>query len=559
MAAYLKDMTGALPNIQEHWHHIMWKPCYKNIQRLQARIVKATQAGRWNKVKALQHLLTRSFSGKALAVKRVTENRGKRTSGIDQITWSTPGEKFLAIKSLKRRGYKTLPLRRVLIPKANGKKRPLGIPTMKDRAMQALYTLALDPIAETLGDKHSYGFRKSRSTADAIEQCFTVLSRRCGAEWIVEADIEKCFDTINHDWLMKNIPMDKHILKEWLKAGFISQEVFHPTDSGTPQGGIISPLLANMTLDGLGRLLSERYPMKISSRKPAHKVNLIRYADDFVVTARTKEMLEKEILPIIEGFLNERGLRLSKEKTRITHINEGFDFLGQSVRKYCGRLFIKPSKENVRKFLEFIRKFVKQNKMTTQHVLIEGLNPKIRGWCQYHRHVVSKETFSKIRHELWKICWNWSKKRHTSKSRQWIKDKYFVHDGREDWCFGLKVKDPKTGTKRVVTLYNPSRVPIKRHVQVKSDCNPYDPAWFSYLKKRDDLKTERELKRKGLNFIWRAQGKTCPVCAQPISVERKWDVHHIKERSKGGDDSPSNLILLHQNCHKQIHSKGGVL
>lgn len=274
------DITGATSDRTGGWHSINWKQCYHNVQRIQARIVKATQEGRWNKVKSLQHLLTHSFSGKALAVRRVTENRGKKTSGIDQEIWSTPGKKYQAVLSLKKRGYKSLPLRRVLIPKSNGRKRALGIPTMKDRSMQSLYTLALDPIAETQGDQHSYGFRRERSTADAIEQCFTVLAKRCGAQWILEADIEGCFDNISHDWLLANIPMDKKILQEWLKAGFISGTSLHPTERGTPQGGIISPLLANMTLDGLGKIFKERYPMKISSRKQAHKVNFVRYCDE---------------------------------------------------------------------------------------------------------------------------------------------------------------------------------------------------------------------------------------------------------------------------------------
>lgn len=217
------QIAGASPDETGHWHHIEWKKCHANVQRLQSRIVKATKEGRWNKVKALQRLLAHSFSGKALAVRRVTENRGKRTPGVDQELWSLSKDKHNAVLSLRKRGYHPSPLRRVLIPKANGKTRPLGIPTMKDRAMQALYSLSLDPIAETLADKHSYGFRRERSTADAIEQCYTVLSRKCGAAWILEADIKGCFDNIDHEWLLANIPLDKSILRGWLKAGFMSK------------------------------------------------------------------------------------------------------------------------------------------------------------------------------------------------------------------------------------------------------------------------------------------------------------------------------------------------
>lgn len=234
-----------------NWQHIPWDKCHQQVRRLQARIVKAVQEGRWNKVKTLQHLLTHSFSGKAVAVKRVTENRGKATPGIDKETWSTPQLKAEAISTLKRRGYQPLPMRRIYIPKKNGKKRPLSIPTMKDRAMQALYKLALEPVAETISDQRSYGFRSERSTRDAIEQCFNVLSSKHSAKWILEADIKGCFDNIDHHWLLKNIPMDKVILFKWLKAGYMEKGNLQPTLAGTPQGGIISPILANMALDGV--------------------------------------------------------------------------------------------------------------------------------------------------------------------------------------------------------------------------------------------------------------------------------------------------------------------
>ncbi|BBB57782.1 group II intron reverse transcriptase/maturase (plasmid) [Candidatus Megaera polyxenophila] len=283
-----KNTASASPDRRVEWRNIDWRKSNKIVRSHQARIVKATKEGRWGKVKALQRLLTHSFSGKALAVRRVTENRGKRTAGVDGATWSNPDLKSQAITDLRQHCYKPDPLRRIYIPKANGKRRPLSIPTMKDRAMQALYKLALEPVAETTADRHSYGFRPERSTVDAIEQCYAVLSCKRFAKWILEADIEGCFDNISHQWLLDNIPMDKTILRKWLKAGYMEAGNIYPSKSGTPQGGIASPLFANMALDGLGKLLAEKFPMKISSRKPTHKVNYIRYADDCVPRAQRR-------------------------------------------------------------------------------------------------------------------------------------------------------------------------------------------------------------------------------------------------------------------------------
>ena len=272
--------AGATSHGLKDWHAIDWRAVNQNVRRLQARIVKAEQEGRRGKVKALQRLLTRSFSGKALAVRRVTENQGKRTAGVDGLTWDTPEQKASAIHALRQRGYQPRPLRRVYIPKKNGKKRPLGIPTMRDRAMQALYLLALAPIAEVRADPNSYGFRPERSTADAIAQCFKALAKANSPEWVLEGDIKSCFDRISHDWLLAHIPMEQAVLRAWLKAGFMEQHVLYPTEEGTPQGGIISPTLANLALDGLERLLRAHFPKREAGRNA--KVNLIRYADDFV-------------------------------------------------------------------------------------------------------------------------------------------------------------------------------------------------------------------------------------------------------------------------------------
>ena len=382
------DTVCAASDGEMNWHEINWVKCHSQVRRLQARIVKATQVSRWNKVKALQWLLTHSWSGKAIAVKRVMENQGKKTPGVDRATWSTPKSKLQAVLSLRRRGYQPLPLRRVFIPKSNGKLRPLGIPTMKDRAIQALYLLALHPVSETTADSNSYGFRPERSTADAREQGFIILSRANSPQWILEGDIKGCFDNISHKWMLENVPMDKIILQKWLKAGYVYEEKLFPTEAGTPQGGIISPTLANWTLDGLEKTLRDKFTEVSKTGNPVHKtskhqVNLVQYADDFIITGKSKELLENEVKPLVDNFLKERGLTLSTEKTKMTHIEEGFDFLGWNFRKYDGKMLIKPSKKNVKAFLGKIRETVKANKTAKQENLIGLLNPMIRGWANY--------------------------------------------------------------------------------------------------------------------------------------------------------------------------------
>ena len=288
--------------------------------------------------------------------------------------------------------------------------------------MQALHLLALDPIAECLADPNSYAFRRERCQADAIEQCFNILSNKNRAEWILEGDISTCFDRISHDWLLKNMPMDKTILRQWLKAGFIDKGVFYPSDEGVPQGGIISPVIANLALDGLETELHQRYPRA--------KVNLVRFADDFLITGNSQELLEKEIAPLVEEFLKERGLHLSPEKTHLTHIEDGFDFLGQNIRKYKGKLLIKPSRKNVKAFLHKVRQVIKTSGAMSAGQLIARLNPILRGWTNYHQHIVSKQTFVKVAAAIFKALWQWAKRRHPNKSGQWIKKKYFQSIGQ---------------------------------------------------------------------------------------------------------------------------------
>jgi RNA-directed DNA polymerase len=367
----------------------------------------------------------------------VTENQGKYTPGVDKVLWDTPQKKLNAIYALRQRDYHPKPLRRIYIPKKNGKKRPLGIPCMSCRAMQALYLLALDPVSETKADQNSYGFRPGRSTADAIEACFKVLSKRTAPQWVLEGDIKGCFDAISHEWLLTHIPMEKALLKKWLKAGYMEQHVLHPTEEGTPQGGIISPVLANMALDGLEKLLRERYPKPHTGYNA--KVNFIRYADDFLITGETKDLLEKEVKPLVEQFMSERGLTLSQEKTVITPIEEGFDFLGQNIRKYKDgkrrKLLVKPSKKSIQAHLEKVRNIIKKNPALAADKLITQLNPIIGGWAQYHQHVVSGKIFKIVDDAIYHRLRRWAKRRHPKKSNEWVAKKYFTTSNGDNWVF----------------------------------------------------------------------------------------------------------------------------
>jgi RNA-directed DNA polymerase len=533
------------------WDGINWADVQRQVRRLQSRMVKAVQAGCHNRVKALQWLLTHSFSGRALAVKRVTENKGRNTPGVDKATWKTPAAKANAIASLKRRGYSPLPLRRVFILKKSGKTRPLGIPVMKCRAMQALHLLALEPIAETTADLNSYGFRPQRSTADAGAQCFISLAKKASAEWVLEADIQGCFDKISHDWMIANLPTDKVILRKWLKAGYVYQNELFPTDAGTPQGGIISPAAANMTLDGLEARLAEKFPR---ARQRGLKLNMVRYADDFIITGHSKELLDHEVWPAVAEFLAERGLVLSPEKTRITHIKEGFDFLGWNIRKYNGKLLMKPSKANVKVNLDKIREIIKANKTAKEASLIRLLNPVLRGWANYHSHVVAKKTFDRIGHEVWSMLWRWAARRHPNKGARWIKAKYFKTKGLRDWVFAATEKQ-EDGTTSEVTLLKVSDTPIKRHIKIKAGANPHDPQWARYFESRWGQKMLNSARgRRKLYRIWLRQDGMCSNCLQPITMDTRWDVTHIVKQADGGTDAASNLQVHHLNCRRNPYN-----
>ena len=367
-------------NFQIQWEKINWKKAEASINGLQVRIAKATKDGRWNLVKRLQYLLTHSFYAKALAVRTVTENQGKRTAGIDGEIWATPAAKIKAVLFLTDKSYKAKPLRRIYIPKPGKRtKRPLSIPTMQDRAMQALYAITLSPVAETLADSTSFGFRKFRSAHDACNYAYITLRDKHSAEWILESDIKACFDNISHEWLVENIPMDKSVLRQFLKCGFVFNRHLFPSDRGTPQGGVISPILANMTLDGIEKMLAEKFWKCPRGRihKPScnkRKVNLTSYADDLVIIADSIE-IALVIKEMLTDFLKVRGLELSEEKTKIIHINEGFQFLGWTFRKFHGKLLVKPSKESIKRLNDKVGSVIREAKAWTQDNLIRKINP----------------------------------------------------------------------------------------------------------------------------------------------------------------------------------------
>ncbi len=275
------------------------------------------------------------------------------------------------------------------------------------------------------------------------------------------------------------------------------------------------------------------------------------------MTGYSKELLENEVKPLITKFLAARGLELSQEKTKITHIEEGFDFLGQNIRKYDGKLLIKPSKESVKTFLDKVREIVKRQPTAKQSHVIKQLNPVIRGWANYHRHVVASETFQSVNKELWQTLWRWIKRRHPGKGTHWLKDKYFISKGSRNWVFAAKTGETlNDGTPQWTRLFNAGDVPIKRHIKVKTEANPFDPRWEAYFEERLTFKMRTSLDgRQRLRSLWLKQGGTCPVCRQKLTGEQGWHVHHIIPRASGGDNRQSNLLMIHPNCHSQIHSR----
>ena len=470
-------LTGATPCLGNYWKSIDWKKVRREVKRLQMRIAKAVRENRWNKVRCLERTLTHSFFAKLLAVKRVSSRKGSRTPGVDNVIWNTPAKKMRGALSLNTRNYKASPLKRKLIPKKNGKMRTLGIPTMKDRAMQALFLLYLEPIAETTADNNSYGFRRFRGCRDAVSQCFCALGKSYSAQWILDADIKACFDEINHSWLLENIPMNKKILRQWLESGFVYDRQLFPTRTGTPQGGIASPTLANMTLDGLESTVRNCFQKRIKGIRT--KINFIRYADDFIVTAASKEILQDKVIPAINDFLKLRGLKLSPEKTRIAHIDEGFNFLGQNLRKYNNKLIIQPAKDNVKSFLEKVKGIMVKYRGCKTEILIRKLNPVIRGWGNYHRLIQSSKAFGRLQEFIHDALIKWAKRQNGDKTLKWIYY-HFWGISSDKKHFACVTTDKKGRTKKL-ELLKLTDIRLARYIKIKGAANTFDPEYQKFF------------------------------------------------------------------------------
>jgi RNA-directed DNA polymerase len=532
------------------WADINWHNVEGNVRRLQERIYRATTNKAWKRVKNLQKLLVRATSNKLLAIRRITqENQGKHTAGLDGVVYDTPEARWkLFQEDLSLKGYKPKPVRRVYIPKDNGKQRPLGIPTGKDRVMQAIVKAALEPEWEARFEANSYGFRPGRCTMDAIEAIHITTNRHDCSPWILDADISGCFDNIDHGPLLAKLPVFTTTLRQWLKAGVVEVGFFSPTDTGTPQGGVSSPLLANVALDGMEKLFDAEYadgrPKRPSLRQGLNKgIAVMRYADDFVVTAPTRDVLETYARPRVEQFLQERGLALSEAKTRIVHIKEGFNFLGFHIRKFGtqGKLLSVPQKDKVLTHVRAIRSYLDAHKQTPAGRVIKELNPIIRGWANYYRHCAAKHVFQKVRHAHWHMLWRWAKRRHPTKGSKWVKARYFRDDGY--WTF----------YEGKAELVKPDATPITRFTKVTGKHSPYDPTLRQYWVERKKKQVGRETYAKQRLILHQRQGYRCALCRIPFIAGETIETDHLIPRSQGGTDDLRNKRLLHPWCHRQRH------
>ncbi|OUL35141.1 group II intron reverse transcriptase/maturase [Nostoc sp. T09] len=536
------------------WNCVNWRKVNKVVRRLRLRIFKATRSGKLKLVRNLQRLLMRSYSNILISVRRVTQiNQGKNTPGVDKLVIKTPAARGLLVDILtKFIPWKPYPTRRVYIPKANGKKRPLGIPSIIDRCLQAIVKNALEPYWESKFEGSSYGFRPGRSAHDAIGKIYNIARPNKTKKWVVDADIKGCFDNIAHEPLIKiigNFPARK-LINLWLKAGYVDKGTFYETETGTPQGGIISPLLANIALHGLEKALG----IKHNNRgELTGKRAIVRYADDFVVFCETKEDAEKSVT-ILNKWMKDRGLALSDEKTKIVHLTQGFDFLGFNVRQYpvsntlTGfKLLIKPSKQTMQNVRNKIRYVWLENKSQSVDYLVDKLNPIIRGIANYLRIGVSTEAFSSLDHWMYIRERRYTKRMHPNKSDKWREKRYWGRlnlDRMDNWVFGDKASNKH--------LLKFNWFNIKRHTLVKGTSSPDDPELRQYWVERE--KSKSQTLEPSNQKIAKKQDYLCPVCHESLFNGETLHRHHITPRHQNGKNNLANLQLVHYYCHQQIHS-----
>ncbi|MBE8996583.1 group II intron reverse transcriptase/maturase [Microcystis aeruginosa] len=571
-----KPKTTKTTNV---WKAINWAKVQRYVFKLQKRIYQAAKSGQDAKVRRLQRLLVKSYYARLLAVRKVTQdNQGKKTAGVDGVIAISPKQRLNLTEEIKGT-LKAKPLRRVWIPKpGRDEKRPLGIPTIKDRARQALIKSALEPEWESKMEGTSYGFRPGRSAHDAISKIYITINQ--GSYFVLDADITKCFDRINHNFLLSKIHCPnslKRDIKQWLKAGVLDNGVFEETETGTPQGGVISPLLANIALDGMARLIETLFP-----KKKGNQAVLIRYADDFVVISPSLEIIEQCKTAIFE-WLKPIGLELKPEKTRVCHTlnpieyngkmeEPGFDFLGFNIRQYPTgkyksgktggwrsqlighKTHIKPSQKAVKAHTEAIKGVIKKYKTAPQSALISHLNPIIRGWANYYSGVVSTDTFNKLDYTIWLMLRAWTVSRcgkaNYEKLRNYFRTSTFkLSNGKErheSWLF--QTKDGQQ-------LWKHNWTPIVRHTLVRADASPYDGNWTYWATRRGQaIDTPTRVAK----LLKKQQGK-CSRCGQYFTSSDLIEVDHIHPLSLGGKDEYKNLQLLHRHCHDDKSASDGNL